>query len=249
MPGTQPERRRVFLLTGFWEGLWSDYAALVRRGMAPWTAVQAQGFPPGGTEEVLFQILGLELVALVLAALFWHFFIRRRPVPNRTLQAWRAFLAALGFLLVCFLVLEAALRSYVAHRPPAAFIPHPYYIYRGNPNQTVYFMYPLPIRLNSMGLREREIPLEKGSDEFRILVTGDSNAFGQGVPVESTWPRRMEAMLQERHPERRITVINQSMPGYSLAQSWYLYQEIGSRYNPDLLLVGGAWMDRPARKL
>ncbi len=236
----------MFLLTGFWEGLWSDYATLVRRGMASWTAVEAHGFPPGGTEEVLFQILGLELVALVLAALAWHFLTRHRPAPSRTRQAWRALLAALGFLLVCFLVLEAALRSHVAHRPPATFIPHPYYLYRGNPNQTVRFLYPLPIRLNSMGLREREIPLTKGPDEFRILVTGDSNAFGQGVPVESTWPRRMEALLQERHPDRRITVINQSMPGYSLAQSWYLYQEIGSRYHPDLLVVGShGWTARP----
>lgn len=233
-------------MTGFWEGLWSEYATLVRRWMAPWTAVQAHGFPPGGTEEVLFQVLGLEIVALVLAAVAWRFLIRRKPAPTTTRQAWRAFLAALGFLLVCFLVMEAALRSHVATRPPATFIPHPYYLYRGNPNQTVHFHYPLPIRLNSMGLREREIPLAKSPDEFRILVTGDSNAFGQGVPVERTWPRLMEAMLQEPHPGRRITVINQSMPGYSLAQSWYLYQEIGSRYQPDLLIVGShGWTARP----
>jgi len=236
----------VFLLNGFWEALWLGYAALIRRWMAPWTAVEAHGFPPRGTEEVLFQVLGLELVALVLAAMAWRFLIRRKPAQTRTRQALRAFLAALGFLLACFLVLEAALRCHVANRPQATFIPHPYYLYRGNPNQTVRFRYPTPIQLNSSGLREREIPLEKGPDEFRILVTGDSNAFGQGVLVERTWPRLMEARLQEHHPERRITVINQSMPGYSLAQSWYLYQEVGRRYDPDLILVGcHGWTVRP----
>jgi len=236
----------VFLLNGFWEALWLGYAALIRRWMAPWTAVEAHGFPPRGTEEVLFQVLGLELVALVLAAMAWRFLIRRKPAQTRTRQALRAFLAALGFLLACFLVLEAALRCHVANRPQATFIPHPYYLYRGNPNQTVRFRYPTPIQLNSSGLREREIPLEKGPDEFRILVTGDSNAFGQGVLVERTWPRLMEARLQEHHPERRITVINQSMPGYSLAQSWYLYQEVGRRYQPDLLVVGShGWTTRP----
>ncbi len=236
----------MFLLAGVLEVFWSGYAALVSRWLASWRALEVQGYPPEGTEVVLFQVLLAELVVLVLVTLAWRRLNRRRPSRTGARQALRALLLALGFLLVSFAVLEVALRSEVARRPPANFIPHPYYLYRGNPNQTIHFLYRLPLRLNSMGLREREIPLRKEPDEFRILVMGDSNSFGQGVPIEKTWPRLLEERLQESHPNRRITVINQSMPGYSLAQSWYLYEEIGRRYEPDLLVVGShGWTARP----
>jgi lysophospholipase L1-like esterase len=52
----------------------------------------------------------------------------------------------------------------------------------------------------------------------RILVTGDSFAFGWGVREGESFPRRLEAMLRERFPGRRIEVVNAGIPGYSLYQ-------------------------------
>ncbi len=236
----------MIVLGGSWQDLWLTWANRVRVWLEPWAAVGVHGYPPSGTEVVLVQVLLLELLGLALLTVLWSFLPRPRSPHTGWSRAWRAALLGAGLVLAGLQVQEFALRAYLATLPPAPFVPDPFYLYVGNPNQTITFTYPLPIRFNSVGLRERELPFAKPPGEFRILVTGDSNAFGQGVEADQVWPRVLESLLRERYPGRRITVINQAMPGYSLAQSWYLYQEVGRRYDPDLILVGcHGWTVRP----
>jgi hypothetical protein len=49
----------------------------------------------------------------------------------------------------------------------------------------------------------------------RLLVLGDSFAFGWGVTADEAFPRRLEALLRERLPGRRVEVIDGGVPGYS----------------------------------
>lgn len=92
---------------------------------------------------------------------------------------------------------------------------------------------------NSVGLREREIPFQKAPGEFRILCLGHSWTFGWGVAAEEAWPRRLEVLLQQRHPGRRFVVVNAAMPGSTPMQAFLMMERLGLLYQPDLVIVGG----------
>lgn len=93
------------------------------------------------------------------------------------------------------------------------------------------------IRINSQGLRDREIPLEKAPGVYRILVLGDSQTFGQGVQAEETYAKVLERALPEVDG-RKVEVVNTGVPGTGTAhQLWYLEQK-GWRYQPDAVVVG-----------
>ena len=90
------------------------------------------------------------------------------------------------------------------------------------------------IRVNSIGLRYGELG-PKG-DEFRVLVLGDSITFGDFLPEDRTWSRRMEELTRGR--AREIRFINAGLPGAGTLEEFWLFQEIKGVVKPDLVLVG-----------
>ena len=68
--------------------------------------------------------------------------------------------------------------------------------------------------INSRGWRGAEFQPTFAPEELRILAVGDSCTFGKGVLEEQCWPRQLERMLQELHPERRVMVANLGVNGY-----------------------------------
>lgn len=96
--------------------------------------------------------------------------------------------------------------------------------------------YGVPVQINSMGLRERELGA-KEKDEFRILAMGDSVPFGIGVPVEAAYPRQMERLLTERHPPRRFRVVNMGVPSYNTEQQWIQLETLGLSLHPDAVTL------------
>lgn len=90
------------------------------------------------------------------------------------------------------------------------------------------------VRINSLGLRGPELPL-RATDEFRILVLGDSAVAG----FEVSWERHYIALL-ERQLELRlgipVTIINAGVRGYGTDQSYLYYRERGHALDPDLVL-------------
>lgn len=222
------------------EAAWARYGEVVREWLSGWMATPMKAWPPEGTEVVFVQVLLLEGAFLALGALAW--WAMRRGRPRRTRpgggDVLRALLLAVAIVALGAQVMETSLRSHVAALAQPQWLPHPLCLWIGPPNTTTQFRYPIPIHFNDFGLRERVIPLEKEPGEYRILMTGDSHPFGQGVRDEQMWHRVLEDLLQARHPDRKITVINQGMPGYSLGQSYWLYDDVGRRYDPDLVIVG-----------
>ena len=89
------------------------------------------------------------------------------------------------------------------------------------------------VHTNSLGARGRvEVGYER-TDKRRIVVIGDSYAFGFGVTSdENTYA----AILGELLPDTEV--VNLAVPSYGTDQMLLSYCEEGARYKPDLLVVG-----------
>jgi len=87
------------------------------------------------------------------------------------------------------------------------------------------------VKLNSRGFREREVPYEKDSDGPRVLVLGDSVAFGFGVELEDRFSERIAGARPD------IELVNLSVTGYATDQELLLFRREGRRYSPDVVLL------------
>lgn len=95
------------------------------------------------------------------------------------------------------------------------------------------------IRINSKGLRERELPYEKPDGVLRVLVIGDSSVAGFEVAEEDRYTRVAERLLREQR--RPVEVINAGTRGWGTDQSLLFLRDEGLRYAPDVVLY--QWID------
>lgn len=98
----------------------------------------------------------------------------------------------------------------------------------------------VPVRINSIGLRDREVDVPKLPGVFRVLAIGDSVTFGFGVRVEDSYPKRLEALLNAgaNNGANRVEVLNAAVPGTALVSYLKTLREKGPILQPDLILVG-----------
>jgi lysophospholipase L1-like esterase len=97
----------------------------------------------------------------------------------------------------------------------------------------------VPVTINGLGFRDhREYSLAKAPGTFRILVFGDSVTFGHGTLSATTYPYLLEQRLKAWKPDVNWQVWNLGVPGYNTAQELAYLQEVGPRYQPDLVIVG-----------
>jgi hypothetical protein len=96
----------------------------------------------------------------------------------------------------------------------------------------------VPVRINSLGLRDdREYARAKRPDTVRILVLGDSVAFGHGSVGEHTYPLLLEQRLRAWRPDVDWQVWNAAVPGYNTSQELAQLLEVGPTFEPDLVVV------------
>jgi len=88
------------------------------------------------------------------------------------------------------------------------------------------------VSINSQGLRGPEREPRKTAGTLRILLLGDSTAWGWGVNEEQAF-----ATLVERALGPDLEVVNLSVPGYSTDQQVLQLESEGRRYQPDLVLL------------
>lgn len=86
------------------------------------------------------------------------------------------------------------------------------------------------VRINQKGLRDREHAYERSGDSQRILILGDSFAWGYGVEDSERVSQLLEASLG-------VEVINAGVSGYSTDQELLWLREEGSRYDTDLIIL------------
>ena len=93
------------------------------------------------------------------------------------------------------------------------------------------------LRTNWLGLRDREYPVEKAGDTFRILMVGDSVIEGGGLQLEETIPAQLQAALNAMGCGRTFEVLNAGVAGYSPILEYLFVKHVGLSLHPDLVIV------------
>jgi len=170
------------------------------------------------------------LAAALLGAAGWALGRRRSLAPAAT----RAALAGLALGLPLF-VLERAARPFV-ERLTTLFEPDAELGWRHRPGAADTY-WGEPVRLNAHGQRGPERSPERTPGTTRVLVLGDSVAFGLLVADDAdTYPARLEVELAARLG-RPVECLNTGVAGWSTRQERLFLAREGARWRPDLVLL------------
>jgi lysophospholipase L1-like esterase len=89
------------------------------------------------------------------------------------------------------------------------------------------------LRTNNKGLRDfREYGYQKG-EANRIVILGDSFAFGNGVDLDESYPENLRNLFGEE-----VEIINLGVPGYGINNQYLSFIKEGIKYDPDIILIG-----------
>jgi hypothetical protein len=96
--------------------------------------------------------------------------------------------------------------------------------------------YAAEFRINAEGLRDEvPHPVPKPQGTTRILVLGDSFAYGSGNAYDQIWPVLFERrLLSGGH---RVEVVKAGVPGYDTRTEALYLERIFAYYDPDIVLL------------
>ncbi len=120
---------------------------------------------------------------------------------------------AIGWAVGLVLIVEVGLRVALGLGSPVLFVRDARFGYFPLGNQHLHRFFER-IDVNRFGMRSAEPPATKGKDEFRILIVGDSLAFGTTMVDQ---PDIFAEKIQRELAERRVPVrvLNASSPGWA----------------------------------
>lgn len=150
--------------------------------------------------------------------------------------AWRPLLINIGIsaavLGVVLVVLELGIRL---------FFPQPtdYFYFKADWTPGERFqLWGVDIAINSHGQRDYDYPLHKPDNTYRIAIIGDSVPFGTGVAIQDTYPKRLEALLNEHSQgPQRFEVLTFTNGGNEPTGYLEMLRESASQFEPDLVMV------------
>lgn len=104
-------------------------------------------------------------------------------------------------------------------------------------------------KINSLGFRGKEIPIEKPQGVFRIVAMGGSTTFGYCIEnEEDTYPAILERLLNNVYKGNpKIEVINAGVSGYMSAESLINFQMRILDLKPDGIILYHGINDLRAR--
>ncbi|MDA2936687.1 SGNH/GDSL hydrolase family protein [Acidobacteria bacterium AH-259-A15] len=114
-------------------------------------------------------------------------------------------------------------------------VPHPQFGFWYVPNQYAYVPHQdrgyYVVQTNRIGVRScREFTFGKPANIYRILVFGDSFTAADGVHNCERYSDVLESL------DKRLEVINFGLPGSGTDQQLLIYEQLGRRFEADLLL-------------
>ena len=97
------------------------------------------------------------------------------------------------------------------------------------------------VAINSQGLRDREIPLERTPGTDRILMLGDSFILGWGVPFEDIISKRLERLFAK--DGKNVEVISTGVGNYNTVMEVEYYLTRGIKFHPDVVVLNYTFND------
>lgn len=179
------------------------------------------------------------LIALPLACLLVRFLILKdRLRLHKRLVNTLFFACFTSVILFVLVALNAALKG-----PEVKEQGHTGLIFEPNTSanyNTSEFNY--TAQINALGLRNREIEVNKVDSVFRIACFGDSWTYGWGVNIENSWPMQLEQVLNSKGIGK-VEIINCGQGGqYTETYKNYI-NKVVPMLKPDLVLVGVLQVD------
>lgn len=99
----------------------------------------------------------------------------------------------------------------------------------------LYGLNPAHPEISAQGLRDDEVATPKPPNVWRILLLGDSIAYGMLVPREEAFPDRVERQLNAWSGP--VEVVNSGVSGYTPYNQLQYYLAHGRAFDPDLVVV------------
>ena len=91
-------------------------------------------------------------------------------------------------------------------------------------------------RHNSQGFRTLEYCIAHPPDTFRIVVIGDSVAWGQGVAIEQTFSHRLRVLLTDKCKGASVETISLGVQGHRLADNFLKLVVHAQALDADIIL-------------
>lgn len=90
---------------------------------------------------------------------------------------------------------------------------------------------------NSHGFRSPELPMKKPPGQIRIMILGDSSAFGFRVKNKETFGAVTVRLLRKKYHGKDIRLINASVAGWTTYQARVFMKEKGWKFSPDIIII------------
>jgi hypothetical protein len=146
-----------------------------------------------------------------------------------------------GGILIAALIGEIGLRL-IGYSYPIFYMPHNVRGYTPIPKMEGWSWdeTPVYVRYNSDGFRDVDHTVEKPPGTVRIAFIGDSFTEGRQVPLESTYWKVGEGLLNA-DPDlkaKRVEVLAFAAEGYGTVEELLMLRENVWRYSPDIVVIG-----------
>jgi lysophospholipase L1-like esterase len=147
----------------------------------------------------------------------------------------KKFVVGLGVSCGLLCGLEAACRIAYRDRWPYYMVFDEELLYRPRPGWKGEVRADAWAQFNSLGLREaREVGPKQGT---RVLVLGDSIAYGYGLDQDQTISQQLERQHRAARPEAAFEALNAGVPGYGPEQETTLLRRLAPELEPDVVVL------------
>jgi len=95
------------------------------------------------------------------------------------------------------------------------------------------------VRVNSAGQHDRDHPVDKPENVYRIAVLGDAYSEAMQVALQDSYWAQLPERLESCgfRPGKRIEVLNFGVKDYGTTQAYLVLEKAAMRYRPDLVLL------------
>jgi hypothetical protein len=107
---------------------------------------------------------------------------------------------------------------------------------RENPNGTLTFSAEVITNMDMLFPSHIISAREKPKDEYRVILIGDSSAWGARLPLEQTLTEQINRARLKSCDDRQIVVYNLGLPGTSALKDLMIFSESVKSYHPDLFI-------------